>query len=163
MTYEDAHRRLLGLPAQLAGFQDRGLLRVGGLADVVVYDPTELAVGPNVVVHDLPGGESRRIQKATGYHAVIVNGAQTIADDEQTNQHSGQLLRHGEADQRQSLAVQRDLDRCERPERCGTNPALQGGTLADGFIVSIMFEALVVSIRIAPTASKPSEGRAGSA
>ena len=95
VTYEDAHRRLSGLPAQLAGFQDRGLLRVGGPADVVVYDPTELAVGPNVVVHDLPGGEWRRIQKATGYHAVIVNGEQTIADDEQTNQHSGRLLRHG--------------------------------------------------------------------
>ncbi|MGF1598878.1 MAG: amidohydrolase family protein [Acidimicrobiales bacterium] len=95
VTYEDAHRRLSGLPAQLAGFQDRGLLRVGGPADVVVYDPNELAVGPNVVVHDLPGSEWRRIQKATGYHAVIVNGEQTIADDEQTNAHSGRLLRHG--------------------------------------------------------------------
>ena len=95
ITYEDAHRRLSGLPAQLAGFQDRGLLRVGGPADVVVYDPAELEVGPNVVVHDLPGGEWRRIQKAKGYHAVFVNGEQTIADDEQTNQHSGFLLRHG--------------------------------------------------------------------
>ena len=95
ITYEDAHRRLAALPAQLAGFQDRGLLRTGGPADVVVYDPENLSIGPSEVVHDLPGGEWRRIQKASGYHAVVVNGVQTIADDEQTEQHSGKLLRYG--------------------------------------------------------------------
>ncbi len=95
ITYEDAHRRLSGLPAQLAGFQDRGVLRTGNPADVVVYDPQTLAVGPSEVVHDLPGGEWRRVQKATGYHAVVVNGVQTIADDQQTERHSGKLLRHG--------------------------------------------------------------------
>jgi len=97
ITYEDAHRRLSGLPAQLAGFHDRGLIKLGGPADVVVYDPENLAVGPNEVVHDLPGGEWRRIQKASGYHAVVVNGVQTIADDQQTEQYSGKLLRHGHA------------------------------------------------------------------
>ena len=67
----------------------------GGPADVVVYDPENLSVGPNEVVEDLPGGEWRRIQKASGYHAVIVNGQQTIADDELLHVHSGKLLRHG--------------------------------------------------------------------
>ena len=95
ITYEEAHRRLSGLPAQLAGFHDRGLLRLDGPADVVVYDPEHLSVGPNEVVEDLPGGEWRRIQKASGYHAVFVNGVQTIADDTQTERHPGRLLRHG--------------------------------------------------------------------
>ena len=95
ITYEEAHRRLAGLPAQLAGFHDRGLLRLDGPADVVVYDPENLAVGPNHVVEDLPGGEWRRVQKASGYHAVFVNGVRTIADDTQTERHSGRLLRHG--------------------------------------------------------------------
>jgi N-acyl-D-amino-acid deacylase len=95
ITYEEAHRRLSGLPAQLAGFHDRGLLRIGGPADVVVYDPLGLAIGPNEVVEDLPGGEWRRIQKASGYHAVFVNGVRTISDDVQTHQHPGRLLRHG--------------------------------------------------------------------
>ena len=45
ITYEEAHRRLSGLPAQLAGFHDRGLLRLDGPADVVVYDPDHLASG----------------------------------------------------------------------------------------------------------------------
>jgi N-acyl-D-aspartate/D-glutamate deacylase len=95
ITYEEAHRRLSALPAQLAGFRGRGLLQVGAPADIVVYDPEHLAVGPNEVVEDLPGGEWRRIQRASGYHAVFVNGVRTIADDVTTEQHPGQLLRHG--------------------------------------------------------------------
>ncbi|MFV0523357.1 MAG: N-acyl-D-amino-acid deacylase family protein [Acidimicrobiales bacterium] len=97
ITYEEAHRRLSALPAQLAGFRDRGTLRVGGPADIVVYDPERLAVGPSEVVEDLPGGEWRRIQKASGYRAVVVNGEITIADDRQTGTHPGRLLRHGTA------------------------------------------------------------------
>jgi N-acyl-D-amino-acid deacylase len=97
LTYEEAHRRLSGLPAQLAGFRDRGTIREGGPADVVVYDPAALAVGPNEVVHDLPGGEWRRVQRASGYHAVFVNGRRTIDHDEVTDTFSGKLLRHGRA------------------------------------------------------------------
>jgi N-acyl-D-aspartate/D-glutamate deacylase len=95
ITYEEAHRRLSALPAQLAGFRGRGLLQVDAPADIVVYDPEHLAVGPNEVVEDLPGGEWRRIQRASGYQAVFVNGVRTIADDVATEQHPGQLLRHG--------------------------------------------------------------------
>jgi hypothetical protein len=47
------------------------------------------------VVHDLPGGEWRRIQKASGYRNVIVNGEITIEGDAQTETYSGKLLRHG--------------------------------------------------------------------
>jgi N-acyl-D-aspartate/D-glutamate deacylase len=95
ITYEEAHRRLSGLPAQLAGFHDRGLLRLGGPADIVVYDAAGLAVAPSEVVEDLPGGEWRRIQRASGYHAVFVNGERIIADDSETGRHPGRLLRHG--------------------------------------------------------------------
>jgi N-acyl-D-aspartate/D-glutamate deacylase len=97
ITYEEAHRRLSGLPAQLAGFHDRGLLRLGGPADVVVYDASALAVGPSEVVEDLPGGEWRRIQRASGYHAVFVNGERILSDDTETGRHPGRLLRHGRA------------------------------------------------------------------
>ncbi len=95
VTYEEAHRRLSALPAQLAGFRDRGTLRVGGPADIVVYDPEALEVGPSEVVEDLPGGEWRRVQKASGYRAVVVNGEVTIEHDSQTGAHPGRLLRHG--------------------------------------------------------------------
>ena len=95
ITYEEAHRRLSALPAQLAGFRGRGTLREGGPADIIVYDPVGLSVGPNEVVHDLPGGEWRRVQRASGYRAVLVNGQVTIENDEQTATYSGRLLRHG--------------------------------------------------------------------
>tara|TARA_B100000745_G_C19968952_1_gene327849 strand:- start:39 stop:584 length:546 start_codon:yes stop_codon:yes gene_type:complete len=95
LTYEEAHRRLSALPAQLAGFRDRGVIRQGCPADLVVYDPENLKILPMEVVHDLPGGEWRRIQKASGYRNVIVNGEITIEDDSQTETYSGKLLRHG--------------------------------------------------------------------
>ena len=53
------------------------------------------AVLPDEIVHDLPGGEWRRVQRARGYRYVLVNGEVTIRDDQQTGTCSGQLLRHG--------------------------------------------------------------------
>jgi N-acyl-D-aspartate/D-glutamate deacylase len=97
LSLEEAHWRLSALPASLAGFRDRGTIRVGGPADVVVYDYERLAARPSEVVTDLPGGEWRRIQRADGYRWVLVNGDVTIEDDNETGTHSGRLLRHGRA------------------------------------------------------------------
>ena len=47
------------------------------------------------VAHDLPGGEWRRIQRASGYRYVLVNGEVTIQDDQETERYSGKLLRYG--------------------------------------------------------------------
>lgn len=95
ITLEEAHWRLSALPAQLAGFRGRGVLEKGAPADILVYDYENLAVLKEEIVHDLPGGEWRRIQRAKGYRYVLVNGAVTIRDDEPTNTYSGKLLRHG--------------------------------------------------------------------
>ncbi len=90
---EEAHWRLSALPAHCAGFRDRGTLEVGKAADIVVYDHDRLAQGPAEVTHDLPGGEWRRVRKATGYRYVLVNGKVTIDDDKETGVASGRLLR----------------------------------------------------------------------
>lgn len=95
LSLEDAHWRLSALPAQLAGFRGRGVLTPGAPADVVVYDFETLDAAPTEVAHDLPGNEWRRIQRARGYRAVLVNGEVTIEDDRETGTHSGRLLRHG--------------------------------------------------------------------
>ncbi len=95
ISLEEAHWRLSALPAQVAGFEGRGVLRKGAPADIVVYDFENLAVMPDEIVHDLPGGEWRRIQRARGYRYVLVNGEVTIRDDQQTGVCSGWLLRHG--------------------------------------------------------------------
>src|SRR5579863_5685067 len=64
LTLEEAHWRLSALPAMCAGFRDRGTLRVGAPADIVIYDYENLALRPMEVAHDFPGGEWRRVQKA---------------------------------------------------------------------------------------------------
>ncbi len=100
VSLEEAHYRLSKLPAQAAGFRDRGLLREGAAADVVVYDLGELAIDPPWIgdpEHDFPGGEWRRVQHAIGYKAIIVNGEVTFRDGDCTGATPGQLLRHGEA------------------------------------------------------------------
>ena len=97
ISLEEAHWRLSSLPATVAGFTGRGVLVEGAPADVIVYDFDKLAVLPEEIVHDLPGGEWRRIQRASGYRYILVNGEVTIRDDEQTQTFSGALLRHGGA------------------------------------------------------------------
>ena len=93
---EEAHWRLSALPAMVAGFEGRGVLRKGAPADIVAYDFERLGVLPAEVTHDLPGGEWRRVQRAEGYRYVLVNGEVTIRDDEETGTSPGRLLRHGD-------------------------------------------------------------------
>jgi N-acyl-D-aspartate/D-glutamate deacylase len=100
VTLEEAHYRLSALPAHAAGFRDRGYLREGAAADVVVYDLKGLDIEPEwigEVTHDLPGGEWRRVQRAKGYRSIIVNGVETFAEDKCTGATPGKLLRHGHA------------------------------------------------------------------
>jgi N-acyl-D-aspartate/D-glutamate deacylase len=95
ISLEEAHWRLSALPAQVAGFEGRGVLRKGAPADILVYDFDALKVLPDEIVHDLPGGEWRRVQRAEGYRYVLVNGEVTIRDDLPTETYSGRLLRFG--------------------------------------------------------------------
>ncbi len=95
LSLEDAHWRLSALPAMVAGFEDRGVLKRGAPADILCYDFDNLAIPPATIAHDLPGGEWRRIQRAIGYRYILVNGQVTIENDLETHTHSGQLLRHG--------------------------------------------------------------------
>jgi N-acyl-D-aspartate/D-glutamate deacylase len=100
VSLEDAHYKLSNLPAQAAGFHDRGVLKVGGAADVLVYNLEELAIDPpwiGNIEHDFPGGEWRRVQRAIGYDAILVNGEVTFRSGECTGATPGKLLRHGQA------------------------------------------------------------------
>jgi N-acyl-D-amino-acid deacylase len=106
LSLEEVHWRLSALPARVAGFKDRGSLVEGAAADIVIYDLEKLSILDEEILYDQPGNEWRRVQKASGYRYVLVNGEVTIRDDKETNTHSGRLLRGGEARSRPETARQ---------------------------------------------------------
>lgn len=95
MTLEEAHYKISALPAWIAGFRDRGILREGMAADVIVYDLDRLGFQQSDPVYetDFPGGERRLIQKANGYRYTLVNGVVTFQESECTGALPGKLLR----------------------------------------------------------------------
>ena len=62
------------VPSTLWGFADRGLVREGFVADLNVIDPDTVGACLPEVVHDLPAGATRLIQRATGFLATVVGG-----------------------------------------------------------------------------------------
>jgi N-acyl-D-amino-acid deacylase len=79
--------------AELYGLGDRGLLAPGLRADVNVIDFDGLSFTPPRMVHDLPGGARRLVQKAHGYVATFVAGTRTVDHDEFTGELPGRLVR----------------------------------------------------------------------
>jgi len=92
-TLEQAVHMLTLVPATLWGFHDRGLVREGLAADLVVFDPDAISAEMPEVVDDLPAGERRLIQRARGVAATVVNGEVLLRDGKHTGALPGQLLR----------------------------------------------------------------------
>jgi N-acyl-D-amino-acid deacylase len=92
-TLEQAVRMLSFVPATHWGFANRGLVREGFAADLVVFDPD--TIGPEMpdVVRDLPAGARRLVQKARGIGATVVNGEVVLRDGKHTGALPGKLLR----------------------------------------------------------------------
>ena len=93
LSLEAAVRRLTWEPAALLGLRDRGLLREGLAADVVVFDPDQVAPGPREEASDLPGNATRIVRRARGYRATLVNGRIVHRDGEPTGSLPGRVLR----------------------------------------------------------------------
>ena len=78
MSVEDAHYKIAALPAWIAGFRDRGILREGMAADVIVYELSKLAMDQPRYAADFPGGARRLIQKARGFRYTIVTASSRL-------------------------------------------------------------------------------------
>ena len=82
-------------PAWLAGFKDRGMLRIGAWADIIVYDLDSLGFMYDRPIYatDFPGEERRLVQKPRGLRYIMVNGAVTFEENRCTGALPGNLLR----------------------------------------------------------------------
>ncbi len=85
VSLEEAVRKLTSLPAQRVGFQDRGLLREGMRADIVVFDPETIS---DAATFAEPHQYSR------GFHSVLVNGVLVLHAGQPTGARPGHILRH---------------------------------------------------------------------
>ena len=92
-TLEQAVRMLTFDNAQAWEMPNRGLLRTGYIADIVVFDEQEVKPQLPTVEHDLPGGARRLVQKADGIEMTIVNGQIALERGQSTGANAGQLLR----------------------------------------------------------------------
>ncbi len=84
MTLEDAIRRLTSLPAANLKLHERGALKPGYFADVVVFDPATIQDHATF---------AQPHQYATGMQHVFVNGEQVLKDGEHTGAKPGRFVR----------------------------------------------------------------------
>jgi N-acyl-D-aspartate/D-glutamate deacylase len=90
-TLEEGVRQLTQVPAALMGLHDRGILRVGGWADIMIFDAT-IAPTTKVFTRDLPGDAGRWRAWGKGVRATIVNGQPIVINGELTGRLPGQVV-----------------------------------------------------------------------
>jgi N-acyl-D-amino-acid deacylase len=94
MSMEQAVRRLTFESASIFGLYDRGLLRPGMVADIVIFDPDTVKPLPLEVLHDFPTGAKRIKEPAQGVHMTIVNGQVLMEDGKHSGNLPGRVLRN---------------------------------------------------------------------
>jgi N-acyl-D-aspartate/D-glutamate deacylase len=93
LSLESAISRLTLQPAVLCGLWDRGMIRVGNIADLVIFEREALGYEPLTFRHDFPTGAPRAVIEAHGYRELIVGGAVVLHNGEDTGARPGAVLR----------------------------------------------------------------------
>ncbi|MFM8989808.1 MAG: amidohydrolase family protein, partial [Alphaproteobacteria bacterium] len=78
LPLEKAAWKLSGPPGALFGLRDRGALREGAAADLLLFDPATVGRGQRRRAWDLPAGASRLVAEGKGVEGVWVNGARVV-------------------------------------------------------------------------------------
>ena len=95
LSFEEAIHLMTQVQAELYGLKERGVLREGWHADVIVIDPETVGTDEVAMRFDLPGDEGRLYAGSTGIDHVLVNGTPIVADGALTDARGGTLLRSG--------------------------------------------------------------------
>lgn len=110
MPLEQVVHRITQRIAHHFGLRDRGELREGAHADIVVFDPAKVACGPAYMRYDLPGTteHGRLYSDAIGIEAVVVNGELFVEDNRIVGRRKGTVLRSGRDSYTPDLAPMRE-------------------------------------------------------
>jgi N-acyl-D-aspartate/D-glutamate deacylase len=82
LSLEAAVKKVTADPATIWGLPERGQLKAGYAADVVVFDPATIGRGPEIASNDFPGDGTRWIRRSVGVDSVVVNGTVTWSADD---------------------------------------------------------------------------------
>ena len=94
-SVENAVRLLTSAPASLFGLRDRGVVREGAIADLVLFDPETIGSEDAVLVNDLPGNSARLTAGSHGVAKVWVGGTAVVVDSKPTGATPGSVLKSG--------------------------------------------------------------------
>jgi N-acyl-D-aspartate/D-glutamate deacylase len=95
ITLEEAIYQMSDRPARYFGLIDRGLLRPGYHADIIVFDDQTITRGPTYYRYDVPGNQFRVYADAFGIDHVFVNGIEIVRHGHHTGNLPGTVLRSG--------------------------------------------------------------------
>ncbi|MBV9664656.1 MAG: amidohydrolase family protein [Actinobacteria bacterium] len=95
LALEQAVHLQTGRTARVYGFTDRGVLEPGKRADINVIDLDGLRLYEPEMVHDLPAGGRRLVQRVDGYKHTLLAGQVTFEDSQPTGARPGRLVRFG--------------------------------------------------------------------
>jgi N-acyl-D-amino-acid deacylase len=94
LSLEEAVRRMTSDPADFFGIRDRGRLKPGLAADLVIFSEKEIASGARPErLYDLPGGAKRMVMRSRGIEMTLVNGEPTWENGALTGARAGHVLR----------------------------------------------------------------------
>ncbi len=95
LTLEEAVFKLAFMPAVVHGITDRGAIREGYFADLVLIDMSQLGKGETWLARDFPANSERFVVGSKGYVATIVNGAVVLEHNKHTGALPGRVLQGG--------------------------------------------------------------------
>ena len=93
VALETAIKILTSEPTLMYGLRDRGVVAPGYKADLNVLDPAAIAPRPTEIVHDLPAGAKRVLQRADGFVATLVHGELVQRASIDTGARPGRVVR----------------------------------------------------------------------
>jgi N-acyl-D-aspartate/D-glutamate deacylase len=91
LSLEQAVKKITADTAEIWRIKDRGALKPGFAADIVVFDPDRIDRGDEHAVFDMPGDGMRYVRRSIGVHTVVVNGEVAWAAGAYTDAQAGEI------------------------------------------------------------------------